>query len=224
MEALLSLEPAEAVGRLGALLSQPVQVGEELEALRTAVLELIFRGAPAGPLGYEARAALYREASDRGDEALMRLLRTSAAAETLEDPGRRLHHSVATLPLGVRRALAKGFDRGQLEMLFLDPDPIVIEHVLANPRVTEEDVVRIAAHRPIAAETLDRVARSERFGARPRVCAALARNPFAASDVAIHALPRLTSRELREVVADRRLHADTRAHARFELGRRRGST
>ena len=29
-----------------------------------------------------------------------------------------------------------------LERLLLDPDPIVLEHLLANPRVTEGDVLR----------------------------------------------------------------------------------
>lgn len=222
MESLLARDPAEAAARLRVVLHHRPGSSPDLEAVRRAVLDALFLGGPSGPLSYEGRAALYAEADRHGDEPLKRLLRTPAAASEMENPASALHRSVADLPLGTRRALAKGLDRGLLEKLLLDPDAVVIEHLLQNPRILEADVVRIAARRPIPATTLGVIARHPRFGTRPRVRAALARNPYTPSDVALHALPSLSQRELREVAGDAHLHPDTRAQASFEWERRRG--
>ena len=97
----------------------------------------------------------------------------------------------------------------------------MIEHLLDNPRVGEDDVVRIAACRPIAGSSLARVHRSRRFGSRPRVREALARNPYCPTDVAIASLPGVDLRSLREISRDPHLHAEVRQHARGEIERRR---
>ena len=105
---------------------------------------------------------------------MSRLLRSAAAAAEMRDPAAALPREVAEIPLGMRRSLARGDDPNLLDRLLLDPDPVVIDHLLENPRITEDDVVRIAARRPIPASTLERIHASRRFATRPRVLFAMA--------------------------------------------------
>ena len=127
---------------------------------------------------------------------------------------------MAEIPLGVRRSLARGIDADLLERLLRDPDPVVIDHLLENPRIREDDVVRLAARRPVPAPTLGAIHASRRFGVRPRVRQALAGNPYCPTDVALEAMAPLPRPVLRDLARDETLHPDVRRHAREKLDRR----
>jgi hypothetical protein len=80
------------------------------------------------------------------------------------------------LTLGERKWLARRPDRDTIQRLLGDPHPDVIARCLRNPRMTEDDVVRLAAKRPGRGEVLAEIARS-RWAHRPRVRVALVMNP-----------------------------------------------
>jgi hypothetical protein len=80
------------------------------------------------------------------------------------------------VPLGERKSLARRPDRETLQRLLADPHPDVILRCLRNPRLTEDDVVRLAAKRPGRADVLAEIARS-RWVHRPRVRVTLVMNP-----------------------------------------------
>lgn len=220
LERLEALGPSGAYPLIDAALARPLSVGAPGLRLREVLQEVLREGGASRPFPYELSEGLYAEASARGDEFVMRMLRAPAAAETMESPESGLHRSVAELPLGVRRALARGSETPMLEKLLLDPDPAVIGHLLQNPRITESQVVRIAARRPIPSETLRAIGRSRRFASRTAVRVALVRNPYCPTDLAISLLGALPLSELREVAADTTLHEATRRQAREELERR----
>jgi hypothetical protein len=220
LERLEALGPAEAYPLVSAALARSGGAGPDRLLLREVLHEVLREGGASRPVPYALSTGIYAEASAHDDEFVMRLLRAPAAAESMETPERALHRSVAELPLGTRRALARGAETGVLEKLLLDPDPIVMTHLLQNPRITETHVVRIAARRPIPAETLRAIARSRRFGARTAVRVAVARNPYCPTDVAVGLLATLPVGELREVAGDATLHPITRRHADAELRRR----
>jgi hypothetical protein len=213
------LAPADAFDRLSAVLHAGPGPAPG-SALREATLDVIALGGATRVLPYELRASWYAEARRAEDAFVARLLRSSDAAESMADPGAELARDLGELPLGVRRSLARGHELPTLEKLLLDPDAIVVGHLLANPRVTEIHVVRIAARRPIPADTLRAIARSSRFGQRPGVRLAIARNPYAPTDLVVRMLDGLPLRELREIARDGTLHAVTREHAQAELARR----
>ncbi len=192
----------------------------DLETLERTAHEVLARGGALRPFAYALRAALYAEAAARGDTFVARLLRSPQAAESMADPSAALPRDVAELPLGRRRSLAKGDDRHLLEKLLLDPDAIVVGHLLENPRIREDDVVRLAARRPVPAPTLGAIHASRRFGARPRVRQALAGNPYCPTDVALEAMAPLPGPVLRDLARDETLHPDVRRHAREQLDRR----
>jgi hypothetical protein len=222
-ERLEQAAPGEAHALLAAVVRRPGAPAPHLRVLREVVQDLLREGGAHRPLSRALRAAMLAEAEARDDAFVVRLLRASGAAAEMVDAETALPRAVAELPLGVRRALARGPELPLLERLLLDADPVVIRHLLANPRITEAHVVRIAARRPIPATTLDAIQRSPRFGTRPRVRVALARNPYCPTRLALALLGVLPLEAVREIARDATLHDETREHARAELARRAAS-
>lgn len=120
---------------------------------------------------------------------------------------------------GVRTAQARGRDRMVLDRLLHDRDPRVVAALLDNPRVTERDVVRIAAMRPTLPEILEQVAAHARWGHRYRVRKALAFNPATPWPLARQLLPTLLRQHLEELNGSRALTDDLREEVRRLLAR-----
>ncbi|HKQ68922.1 MAG TPA: hypothetical protein VJT73_06275 [Polyangiaceae bacterium] len=125
-----------------------------------------------------------------------------------------------TLTLGERKALARKPSRKAMDKLFADPHPAVIRTLLANPKVVEDDVVRLAARRPGDAEVLSEVARSPRWSHRVRVRMAVVQNPDTPLELAIPLLALLLRPELTAVAGATQLAPALRAAARELLLRR----
>jgi len=222
-EALLSRTPEDAYALAAGILHRsPPARGSAVDLLRDALYSTLLARAEAGgeALPYGFRAELYRAAHEAEDEPVMRILRSSAPMERANDTALRLPKEIEDIPLGRRRALAKASDKDLLDLLALDCDPTVIANLLRNPKITEEDVVRLAARRPIAASSLLAVYECPRWSRNPRVRVALARNPYAPVDVAIQALGTIPLADLRDMRRDPDLHPDTRRQVEDELVRR----
>jgi len=222
-EALLAREPEEAYALSAAILRRPPPSrGSAVDLLRDALYSALLARSDAGgeALPYDFRADLYRAAHAQGDDQVMRVLRSSSPMEQADDAALRLPKEIEDIPLGTRRSLAKGGDKDLLELLAHDCDTTVIANLLRNPKVTEEDVVRIAARRPTAASSLIAVYECARWSRSPRVRVALARNPYAPVDLAIQALGTIPLPELRKMRSDPDLHPDTRSQVEDELTRR----
>ena len=217
------LEPDRSYAVLEALLERPGAPRPHFHDLRLVLQDVLRAGGATRPLPAELCGAWRERARAAGDAFLERLLGATGAAEVMEDPGSALPRDVAELPLGVRRSLARGMEMRVLEKLLLDPDPIVLDHLLRNPRLTEEHAVRIAARRPISEPALRAVADSARFGVRPRVRVAIARNPYCPTDLALRLLGTLPLPVLREMRADGALDARVLAQVRDEIARRERS-
>lgn len=169
--------------------------------------------------------ALRGEATRRGHLALARLLRQRVPAppgpaETPDGPPLATTAAGRPLTLGERKAYARRPDRFMLDRLLRDRDPTVIRNVLGNPRITEDDVVRLAARRPNVAVVLEEVARHAKWSASLRVRRALVLNPHTPAAVAVPILSLLLRHELVEVTEATSLPALIRAAA-IELLERR---
>ena len=172
----------------------------------------------AGAFGYERHASLYAAARTLEDAQLSRLLLSSQpppagspkAAELLG--GREL-------TLGERKSLARGRRREVLDRLLRDPDESVLTILLGNPRITEEDVVRLAARRPTTANAQRTILRSERFIARYAVKRALVLNPYTPTDLAARLVVLLTRPDQQAVANDAMLSDAVREVARAAVER-----
>jgi hypothetical protein len=146
--------------------------------------------APLQPIRLAAREASLPAAS--------RLLRCSSRQGHLFDrPEVPPRPDSRSLTLGERRALARKPSRAMLAKLLADPHPMVVRIVLANPRLTEDDVVSMAARRPAVPEVLVEVAKT--WSRRARVRMALVLNPGAPPAVSVPVLGLLSRPELAEV-------------------------
>jgi hypothetical protein len=144
-----------------------------------------------------------------------RALSKAASEQRVPDyvPGR-------TFTLGERKALARRPNRKAMDKLLADPHPAVIRTLLANPKVVEDDIVRVAARRPNSPEILAEIARSSRWAHRVRVRMAVILNPDTPIGLAIPMLALLVRAELRQVVRTTYLASMLRAAAGDLLARR----
>jgi len=179
------------------------------------------------PAREELVLALRVEAHERGHFALARLLRRRTGladgAHEVPDPAER--HPGASpvgrpLTLGERKAMARAGNRDVLDRLLRDPHPLVIRNILANPRIVEDDVVRLAARRPTYPDVQAEIARSARWGIRPRVRMAIVQNPFTPPTISVPLVGLLIRPELDQVIAAMDLPPIVRGAALELLGRR----
>jgi hypothetical protein len=124
------------------------------------------------------------------------------------------------LTLGERKSLARRPDRAMTERLFRDPHPDVIKQLLVNPKVTEEDVLSLAARRPCRPDVLIEIARSPRWSHRPRIRMALILNPDTPLETAGPLIGLLVRQELRLVATSTTVAASLRALCLEHLERR----
>lgn len=154
------------------------------------------------------REAIAEAARERGDVDTARRLTAGPGARALEDDSPQVPDfgRGRAITLGERKSLARRRDRDLLARVLRDPHPDVIRIVLSNPALTEADVVRLCAKRPITPEVLREVARSARWMVRYGVRLALARNPYTPLDVALSTVPHLNAQDAREIAASPELH------------------
>jgi hypothetical protein len=132
-----------------------------------------------------------------------------------------LPKALAKTPLGVRRSLARRNDIGMIERLLGDPDPAVLENLLNNPRITELEVVRMAARNPVRETVLAAIARHPRWGIRQRVRLTIAHNPATPTSITLGLLHLLLDQALEEIVRDGRLSQVVVSRAEALLAGRR---
>jgi hypothetical protein len=100
------------------------------------------------------------------------------------------------LSLGERKSLARRPDRRAFERLRLDPHPLVIRQLVNNPKMVEEDAIRIATLRPARSDALHELSRCHRWMSRTRVRMAIIQNPGTPPDLSIPLLSLCNREEL----------------------------
>lgn len=136
-----------------------------------------------------------------GLQRLIPRMPPSASVERNSEPPRPIpdYGFGREVTLGERRSLARRHDRALLERLLGDPHPLVIRQLLANPRLTEADLLRLVARRPANIETLNEIANTTCLS-RDRVRMAVLLNPGVPLDFSGPLLAVCTRTELKEVL------------------------
>ncbi len=192
--------------------------------------------AESGPR--ETLLAIVDAFNAEGMEDLVQRLREQAAGESLLALGRLVRSPLPTrasqapraheprdarpgvMTLGQRKSLARRADRETMQRLLVDPHPDVVRRILRHPRLTEEDVVRLAAKRPGHAPALAELARSMKWSHRPRVRMALVMNPSTPPEIAARIAGLLLRPELDLVARSPGVAASVRAVCFEHLERR----
>jgi hypothetical protein len=172
----------------------------------------------------EAVQRLREEAAGESHLALERLLRAPPGdPQVARDPSRERvpdYGKGRPLTLGERKSLARRPDRDMMARLLLDPHPDVIAHLLVNPRLTEDDVLRLAAKRPNRPDVLAQIARTDRWVHRARIRLAIVLNPVTPPDVAAPLVSLLMRQELKLVAQTTAVPRAVRALCLEHLERR----
>jgi hypothetical protein len=195
-------------------------------AAREAMLSIV--DALNGPGMDDVVQRLREEAEGRSLLALERLVRHPARLSrgASAASGKITSHNVLAdgrgrpLTLGERKSLARRPDRDTMQRLVADPHPDVIQRLLCNPRVLEDDVVRMAARRPGRSDVLAEIARSTRWVHRPRVRMALVLNPATPPEIAVRIAGLLLRPELEMVARSPHVPSAVRALCMEHLERR----
>ena len=148
-------------------------------------------------LDYAQQADLYRSAKDHGHQQLLHLFYSSM--QPLELPQRL--GDEGWLTLGHRKSLARGSNRDNLDRLLRHPEAAVVPLLLQNPRITEDDVVRLAARRPADPQVQRQIFAASRWLARYRVKRALILNPHTPTEISLRLLDFLAPNDRRLVSA-----------------------
>ena len=124
------------------------------------------------------------------------------------------------LTVGERRSLARKPNRRAFEKLLHDPHPLVLRNLLQNPRLTEDDVLRLVAKRPLRPFVIDELVCFPEWLLRPRVRMTLLHNPGTFAHVAMPLLSLCKRDELAEILENTSLNGVLRSAARELLDRR----
>lgn len=216
----------------------------EVSVLAPALDEVCERAEQAESAAREALVAIVDALNGEGMDEVVQRLREEAGGRSLLALERLIRHPVRIgrsvaesgdktrqdkvpfdgrgrpLTLGERKSLARRPDRDTMQRLMADPHPAVIHRLLRNPRVLEDDVVRLAARRPGHAEVLAEIARSTRWVHRPRVRMALVLNPATPAEIAARIAGLLLRPELELVAGAPHVAPAVRALCREHLERR----
>ncbi len=161
---------------------------------------------------------IYAEAVASGQDEVRRLLMRPAPARSFDSTREQgIDHEMRSQTVGMRRQMAKTADPVVMSRLQTDPNPRVISDLLRHPKLTEPEVVRMAARRPCRPEVLIEIYRSRRWSTRLMVRKALANNPYTPTEIALKLVPLLPEPAVRELAADAKLHLEVRRSARVRL-------
>ncbi|PRQ07949.1 hypothetical protein [Enhygromyxa salina] len=202
-ELLLARDPEAAAWLLDALATAGRAGGPPYDLSLLAAIDL----AGSERLPYADRRAIFEAAERQGLESCKELL-FSTHAEELDEVAaapRPLVPGTRPLTLGERKSLARTWKRDVLERLLVDPHVDVVELLLRNPRLTEDDVLRIATARRASPAVLRIVLLNRRWNCRARVRRALIRNPNLPEAASLRLVGLLNRVELRELGRDHTL-------------------
>ena len=112
-----------------------------------------------------------------------------------------------------RLKMAQKGDREARGILIRDSNKVVSCAVMANPRLTEQEVENIASMRTVAAEALRLITMNRAWARQYPIIHNLARNPRTPIPTTIGILPRIRTKDLLNLAQNRNVSEQVRRHA-----------
>jgi hypothetical protein len=104
-------------------------------------------------------------------------------------------------------------DREARSILIRDSNKVVAQAVINNPRITDQEVESIASMRTVADDVLRQIALNRTWARQYPIIHNLARNPRTPLPTAVHILPRLQTRDLKNISQNRNVSEAVRRQA-----------
>jgi hypothetical protein len=106
---------------------------------------------------------------------------------------------VRALPYAEKIILATRTDRSERAVLIQENDPRILYYLLKNPRITTEEVLRIARMTSLSAMVADQIAKTSQWSSNQEIRSALVNNPRTAPSLALKLLGTLSEPEIRQI-------------------------
>jgi len=158
-------------------------------------------------LGNELMSEIYTLARQKDYPEVVAFMQKTPPARSLgeeeeldEDP------VLKEMTLGTKRQKARIRDRDLIMRLCNEQDPIVIEHLLKNPAVTLQHVIKIASKRPTGHAVLRMIYRDMKWVNHYVVKKALVNNPYTPTQISVSLLNFLLEQDLEDVSENGLLH------------------
>lgn len=165
-------------------------------------------------LGLEYLEELYEETEEQRQAIVNKILGEFSLEE--DDLGlERVSMLNRVMKMGMkdRVRLAMKGDREARNILIRDPNRIVAQAVVANPRITEQEIEKIAAMRTVTEDILRQIASNRQWARNYAVMHTLARNPRTPMANVLNILSRLQLRDLAALSKNRNVSDAVRRQA-----------
>jgi len=157
-------------------------------------------------VGYDKMAEVYTLARSKDYPEVIRLMQEIPAARSLGDEELDEDPVLKEMTLGTKRQKARLRDRDMINRLCHEQDPVVIQHLLLNPIITLQQVVRIASKRPTSAAILWVVFRDRKWINHYVVKKTLINNPYTPTQISLSQLNFLLEQDLEDIAENQLLH------------------
>lgn len=156
-------------------------------------------------LSFEYLEEIYEETDEQRESIVSKIIGDMSADEDDEFSNERVSMISRILRMNMkdRVKLAMKGDREARTILIRDPNRVVSQAVINNPRITEQEVEKIAAMRTVSAEVLRLIANNRNWVRNYNLIHTLAKNPRTPISNAMTILTRLQLRDLQAISKNR---------------------
>jgi hypothetical protein len=172
-------------------------------------------------LAFELIEELYEETEEQRRALAERLIAESMLDGDAAPERVSLIRRILIMPIKDRVKLAMKGDRETRNILIRDPNKIVSQAVLANPRITEQEVEKISAMRTVPDEVLRQIGNNRAWARSYSIVHNLVRNPRTPLGTAMNILPRIQTKDLQFISSNRNIPENVRRQAFRLLSTRR---
>lgn len=165
-------------------------------------------------LGLEYLEEIYEETPEQR-QAIVNKILGEMSSEEMDLPSERISIINRIMKMGMkdRTRLAMKGDREARNILIRDPNRIVAQAVVTNPRITEQEIEKIAAMRTVSEDILRQIAVSRQWSRSYSIVHNLARNPRTPIANVLNILSRLQLKDLAALSKNRNVSDAVRRQA-----------
>jgi len=165
-------------------------------------------------LGLDYLEEIYEETPEQR-QAIVNKILGELRSEEIDMPGERISIINHIMKMGMkdRTRLAMKGDREARNILIRDPNRIVAQAVMTNPRITEQEVEKIASMRTVSEDLLRQIAISRHWSRCYQIVHSLAKNPRTPIANVLNILSRLQLKDLNMLSKNRNISDAIRRQA-----------
>ena len=165
-------------------------------------------------LGLEFIEEIYEETPEQR-QAIVNKILGEFRSEEMDLPSERISiiNSIMNMGMRDRTRLAMKGDREARNILIRDPNRIVAQAVVQNPRITEQEIEKIAGMRTVSEDILRQIASSRHWSRHYQIVHTLAKNPRTPIANVLTILSRLQLKDLNALSKNRNVSDPVRRQA-----------